>query len=81
MRHAVGCVQESPGQADAAVELGCKMFGGDAFQAVIDKSFDASSHQRELHLAGVCQVWLSQDFRDVVGDNGLAEARHERARF
>jgi hypothetical protein len=61
------------------MELRCKSFGFDVLQAIVDESLDASPHQGELHRPRVRSVRLSHDFRDMVGDNRLAETGQKRA--
>jgi hypothetical protein len=72
-------MQQVPGQADATVELRCEVFSLNVFEALIDKSLDASPQQGKLHLARVPFVGFTQDDREVIGDHRLAKTGQERA--
>ncbi|MBZ9986685.1 hypothetical protein LB572_06195 [Mesorhizobium sp. BH1-1-5] len=80
MRRAARHMQKVPGRVDATVELRSKNFGLEVFEAVVDKSLDASPQQGKLHLPRVDFVGFAHDGRDVIGDDRVAKTGQERAR-
>jgi hypothetical protein len=74
-------VQKPPGRPNAPVHQGRKTFGDIILQPFGDESVDASAQEFLLHLPGMFRIMLSQDGGDVVGQDGLAEARMQRTGF
>jgi hypothetical protein len=50
------------------------MLGGGIFEAIRDKSLDASSQELVPHLSSVLDIGFAHDRREVAGDKRLAKA-------